>query len=210
VGGRWLRPRTIGQAGGEGADDGEADIGDEHRAAGDREDRHGGRNAGDAAGDQEGKACTRRHALPDQPGDQRQRRVAVEIGRDADQRGGRDRGPALAADGANDQRFGQIGDHQALEHEGQRQPLAEEQRVRPGIVPELAAAPGVLPEAPLDRLGRPDARPRAAAVAEPLAQRRADVAAGRSAHGWQSRRQARWRWPRSSWRRRTEARASRR
>jgi hypothetical protein len=58
---------VVGQPGGQRSHDGEADIGDEHRPAGDGEHRHGGRDAGDAAGHQEGKACAGRHALPISP-----------------------------------------------------------------------------------------------------------------------------------------------
>ena len=55
---------------------------------------------------------------------------AVQVGRHADHGGHGDRLPAGAAESLGDQVRRQPGDHQALDREGQQQPLGEEQADR--------------------------------------------------------------------------------
>src|SRR3546814_12901503 len=83
------RPGLEQQTGEEGAAEREAQIEQEDLALHEREDGEGGGQRGDAAGEQEGEAGARRHALLDEAAEQRQRRGAIEVGRPADDGGGR-------------------------------------------------------------------------------------------------------------------------
>ena len=134
----------------EGAEKREPEIGQEHRPARERPDRDGGRNRADSAREKEGHAGPGCHALLDQAADQRQCRVAVQIGRNADQRRAQHRQPALAANrGAH--RFGRdVGQHQAFEKERDGEPLAEEQGIVQRVGAELRPPIGIVPERPCD------------------------------------------------------------
>ena len=171
--------RLIGEADGERTGQPERDVPREDGAADQREDGHRGRDAGDAAGDHEGEAGARRHAHVDQRRDGRDRGIAVEIGRHADHDARRDRPPAVATEPGADVAGRDVGDHQAFQQEGQRQPLEQEPAGGARFAGEQGTALRPMPEAPDEVDARRRRRSRAAAIADAGLER---VGEGRAAN----------------------------